>query len=77
MNMHQNTEAPRIAARSVPLGSFVHVKGEGRAVFEIAGKTFYAPPDSVRVRMVSDPHGDCLKPEKDLAGWETVQVING
>lgn len=72
-----STEALTVFARSAPVGAFVHVKGEGRAVFEIAAKTVYAPPDNVRVRMVSDPHGDCLKAEKDLPGWEKVQVING
>lgn len=75
--MHENKEAATVVARSAPIGSFIHVAGEGRAVFEIAAKTVYAPPDSVQVRMVRDPHGDCLSSEKSLPGWEKVQVVNG
>lgn len=62
-------------ARRAPIGAHVHLPGQGMAVYEVSGKTLYDPPDTVRMTLVSDPAGSGGAPDRDVPGWENVQII--
>lgn len=62
-------------ARNCLVGAQVQLRDQGRAVFEVTGKTHVDPPDNVEVELLRDEFGEAQFKVGDLAGGESVHVV--
>ena len=64
-----------VYARNAQVDDLVHLKGQGKAVFKVTGRTQIDPPDNVEVELVSDPHSEAHFKSGDIPGGEWVCLV--
>lgn len=64
-----------IYARNAQVDDLIHIKGQGKAVFKVTGRTQIDPPDNVEVELVRDPHSEAHFKSGDVQGGEWVCLV--
>lgn len=72
---HMHGAEQTVYARNAQVDDLVYLKDQGRAVFQVVGKTQIDPPDNVEVELVRDPFKEAHFHTGDVWGGESVRII--